>query len=568
MSTVSSTSSSSSSTTTTSTSTSTDYSDFDTSELVEAKLSSRYTRLDSLNTEVSDNETKIAAYQDMQDKLQDVTDTLAALRGDTSSTGKTEDVFRDRTTYLSSSNSSTASTYMSASVDEGTDLGSHTITISQVATSNILTTTAQTSKSDALGWSGTIKLGTGSGSSATSASINITSSMSLADIADDINNEQSTSGVKASVMKVSDSEYQLVLTSTETGQTITASDTTGSVLSSNLGLINSTTGAIVSDMVLQDAQNAEFTVDGVSITRTSNDIDDVLDGVTLHLYSAPSSDTTLTLEIDNDLTAINTAITDFVTAYNTFRDFVISNQNTASDGTADSEATLFGDSTLRSIAQSVQSILSSSVDEQSLALLGITFDSDNKLEIDTTTLENALEDDLDAVQTLFSYTMTSSSGDLGLVRHPDKDMSFTINITVDSSGALSGASIGTDSSMFTISGSTIKGVEGTDYEGLTMVFTGSTAKSITVELSQGIADQLYNSMDAVSNEDDGTLTDLINSLQETNEDLDDRISALEDSISSYKSSLTSLYANMASKIATASNTIDLLKALLNSGSDS
>lgn len=566
MSTVSSTSStSSSSSSTTTTSTSTDYTDFNTSDLVEAKLSSRYTRLDSLNTEVSDNETKIAAYQDMQDKLQAVTDTLAKLRGDTSSTGKASDVFRDRTTYLSSSNSSTASTYMSASVDEGTEMGSHTITISQVAKTNIVSTTAQTSESSALNWSGVITLGTGSGSSATSASINITATMSLADIADAINNEKDTSGVKASVMKVSDSEYQLVLTSTETGRTITASDTSGSVLSGNLGLIDSS-GTIVSDMVLQDAQSAKFTVDGVSITRTSNDIDDVLDGVTLHLYSAPSSDTTLTLEVDNDLSAIKTAVTDFVTAYNTFRDFVVTNQSTASDGTANSDATLFGDSTLRSVAQSVQSILSSSVDEQSLALLGITFDTDNKLEVDETTLDNALQDNLDAVQSLFSYTMTSSSGDLGLVRHPSKDMSFTIDITVDASGALSGASIGGDSSMFTVSNGTITGVAGTDYEGLTMVYTGTTAKSITVELSQGIADQLYTAMDAVSNEDTGSLTDLINSLQSSNDDLDSRISSLEDSISSYKSSLTTLYANMASKIATASNTADLLKALLNANS--
>ncbi|MGE5517206.1 MAG: flagellar filament capping protein FliD [Bacteroidota bacterium] len=561
MSTVSSTSSSSSSTTTTSTST--DYTDFNTSDLVEAKLSSRYTRLDSLNTEVSDNETKIAAYQDMQDKLQAVTDTLAKLRGDTSSTGKASDVFRDRTTYLSSSNSSTASTYMSASVDEGTEMGSHAITISQVAKTNIVSTTAQSSKTDDLGWSGAITLGTDSGSS---ASINITATMSLADIADAINNEKSTSGVQASVMKVSDSKYQLILTSTETGRTITAKDTSGSVLSGNLGLIDSS-GAVISGMVLQDAQSAKFTVDGVTITRTSNDIDDVLDGVTLHLYSAPSSDTTLTLEVDNDLSAIKTAITDFVTAYNSFRDFVVTNQSTASDGTANSDATLFGDSTLRSVAQSVQTILSSAVDQQSLALLGITFDTDNKLEVDETTLDNMLQDNLDAVQSLFSYTMTSSSGDLGLVRYPSKDMSFTIDVTVDANGALSGASIGGDSSMFTVSNGTIKGVEGTDYEGLTMVYTGTTAKSITVKLSQGIADQLYTAMDAVSNADTGSLADVIKSLQSSNDDLDSRISSLEDSISSYKTSLTTLYANMAAKISTASNTADLLKALLNANSN-
>jgi len=564
MSSVSSTTSSTSTTSTSSTTSSTtNYDDFDTASLVEAKLESRYNRIDSMETEVSENETKIAAYEDLQGMLQDLTDALETLRGDPSSSGKSSNVFLDRTAYLTSSSSTSASTYMSATVEEGTDLDTHTITITQVAKTNILGSSSQSSRYDTLGVSGTFTIGTSAGGS---ASITVDTDMSLGDIADAINAEQSTSGVKATVMKVSDSSYQLILTSIETGETITASDTSGTVLTSTLGLLNSS-GAINSSNVLQAAQNAIFSVDGVTITRSSNDIDDVLDGVTLHLYSAPSTDTTLTLEISNDLTGIQDAITSLVDTYNTLRDFIVTNQTTASDGTADDTATLYGDSTLRSIASTLQSILSSGTSDTSLAALGITFDDDNKLVVDDSALENALLDNLDDIESLFSYKMTSSSGDLGLVRHPNSSFDFTLDVTVDSSGTLTSASVNGDSSLFTVSGGTIKGATGSIYEGLTLVYTGSTSKSIDVVLTQGIADKMYYSSDAVGNSDSGTLVDVIEALQNNNDTLNDKIDTLTSSTQTYASYLYTLYSNMAAKISEAETTVKLLKALLNASTD-
>lgn len=564
MSSVSSTSSSTSTTSTrTTTSSTTNYDDFDTASLVEAKLESRYNRIDSMETEVSDNETKIAAYEDLQGMLQDLTDALEPLRGDPSSSGKSSNVFRDRTAYLTSSSSTTASTYMSATVEEGTDLDTHTITITQVAKANILGSSSQSSRYTALGVSGTFTLGTSAGGSAT---ITVDADMSLGDIADAINAEQSTSGVKATVMKVSDSSYQLILTSVETGETITASDTSGTVLTSTLGLLNSS-GAINSSNVLQAAQNAIFSVDGVTITRSSNDIDDVLDGVTLHLYSAPSTDTTLTLEVSNDLTSIQDAITSLVDTYNTLRDFIVTNQTTTSSGTADDSATLYGDSTLRSIASTLQGILSSGTSDTNLAALGITFDDDNKLVVDDSALGNALLDNLDDIEALFSYQMTSSSGDLGLVRHPNSSFDFTLDVTVDSSGTLQSASVGGDSSLFTVSGSTIKGATGSIYEGLTLVYSGSTSKSIDVVLTQGIADKMYYSSDAVGNSDTGTLVDVIDSLENNNDILNDKIDSLTTSTQTYASYLYTLYSSMAAKISEAETTVKLLKALLNASTD-
>ena len=560
----------SSTTSTTSTSTSTSstssssssYDDFDVESLVEAKLASRYERLDSMETEVSDNETKIAAYEDLQDLLDTLSDTLQTLRSDPSVSGQSDDVFLDRTAYLTSSTSVDASTYMSATVEEGTDLGTHSVVISQIATTNILGSEKQTSRYDALGWTGTFSLGTKDGDS---ADIEVTSSMSLGDIADAINTETSTTGVVASIMQVSEGSYKLILTTSDTGESITASDVSGTLLSDSLGLIDSN-GDIDSDMVLQEAQDAILKVDGVTITRSSNDIDDVLDGITLHLYAA-NADTTLTLEVDNDLTGIQDAVEAFVEAYNAVREFIITNQSTNTDGTAADDAVLYGDSTLRSLNNYLQTIVSSGVGDADLSDLGITLDEDNLLELDTSTLENLLLDDLDTIQSLFSYQMTASSGDLSLVRHPDAAFDFTLGITVDDDGNISSVSVDGDTSLFTISGSTIKGAEGTEYEGLTLVYTGSTSKSITVTTTQGIADQLYNAVDTIANEDDGALTTLIDNLEDENDTIEDSISTLESSISTYSDYLYELYSTMAASISEAETTLKLLEALLNADSD-
>lgn len=569
MASVSSTSSSSSSSSTSST----DYLSFDTEALVEAKLESRYTRVDSLQAEVDENDTKIAAYQDMQDLLLTLQESLQTLRSDPSTTGQEDDVFLDRSGYLTSTGSTAASTYLTATVDSGTDLGDHTITIEQIATANKIGSDSVSSRYDDLNVSGTISVGVEGG---TSAEITITDSMSLGDIADAINAETTTSGVTASVMKVSDSSYMLVLTTSDTGETITLSgeDSAGqSLLSDTLGFgtVDSTTGAVTvdDDNVLQVGQDAMLTVDGVSITRSSNDIDDVLDGITLHLYAPTSdgdsstTDPTLTISIENDLDSIKEAVSAFVEAYNSFRSFVLTNQEVTDDGSASDDATLFGDSTLRSISATLQTALNESIDEESLATIGITFDSDNNLELDEDTLDAALLDDLDTVKSLFSYSVETSSGDLSLVRHPDESFDFTMDIDVTNQTV----SVDGDTSLFTFDGSTIKGVEGSIYEGLTFVYTGSTSKSISVLLTQGIADQMYNDVDTVANEDDGTLTDLIDTLESKNDDLEQDISDLEDSISTYSDYLYEAYSSVAAKLATAQSTLDLLEALLNANND-
>lgn len=563
----SSVSSSTSTTTSSTTSYSQNRNDFDTTSLVEAAVADRLARADTLETKLSTNEAKITAYQEMQDLLLTMQDSLQALRGDPSSSGKDDDVFRNRTGYLTSSTSTDADTLLSVTVEDGADLTSHEIEILQVAKTERLGGGTQSSRSDNLGWNGSFSLGTTLDGTSSSATITITDSMSLDDIVDAINAETTTTGVSASVIKVSDDEYMMVLTGSETAATIDLADSDGSVLQ-QLGILDDQ--GQKAD-VLQAAQSAQLVIDGVTIERGSNQIDDAVDGITITLYKAEEGNT-LTLEIDNSLSDIKEQVQALVEAYNGFRDFVLTNQSTADDGTADESATLFGDSTLRSVSSQLQTALTSSIDEASLASLGITFDDDNKLELDEDTLDDALLNSLDEIQALFSYQATTSSGNLTLLRHGDGPASaeFTLDITVDTSGDISAVSMGGDSSLFTFDSATgrIFGAEGSDYEGLTFVFSGSATQSITVSLSQGIADRMWQAVETVADEYDGQLAGMISNLEKADESLQSRIDTIESNAERYRSYLLDKYARIEAKLSEAQSVLDLLDAITNSESES
>jgi flagellar hook-associated protein 2 len=544
------------SSTTTTTTSSVSYSqnrnDFDTDSLVEAAVADRLARADTLETKVTTNETKIAAYEEMQTLLLAMQDSLQALRADPSSSGQEDDVFLNRTGYLTSDTSTSADTLLSVTVEDGTDLGSHEIEILQVAKAERLGGTSQSSRSDDADMEGSFTIG--------GTAFTVTADMSLDEIVDTINSETSNTGVKASVIKVSDDEYMMVLTGTETNAEITLADTSGTVLQ-DLGLIDE--NGDKAD-ILQAAQPARVKIDGVTIERDSNEIDDAIDGITLTLYKAESGNT-MTLEVDNSLSDIKTQVETLVETYNALRDFILLNQTTSSDGSADENAVLFGDSILRSVSTQLQEALTASVDEASLATLGLSFDEQNYLELDEDTLDDALLNDLDSIQSLFSFQAETSSGNLSLLRHGDgpESADFTMDITV-TDGAVSAVSVGGDTSLFTVSGSRIIGAEGSIYEGLTFVFTGDATQSIDVSVSQGIADRMWQAVETVADENDGQLAEQITTLEDSNSDLEDRITTIEANAETYRSYLLDKYARIEAKLAEAQSVLDLLEALTNS----
>ncbi|MEH2488218.1 flagellar hook-associated protein 2 [Bradyrhizobium sp. AZCC 2230] len=540
-------------TTGTTTSTSVDW-----SALITAAVNAKLTAATTISTSITSNEAKISAYQTLQTDLSTLSSGLSSLATAVVNSLATN-AFATRAATISSSGDVSASSALSMSVSNGAATGDHTLTISQVATAQKVVGTSQSSQTSALGYSGTFSLGLGSGST---ADITVTSTMSMQDVVDAINAQTSTTNVQASIVQVSSGSYEMVLSGTEDAADISYSSTSGDDILNKLGVTDST-GAFAD--VLQTSQAAEFSLDGISMTRDTNDITDVLTGVTFNLLQATPSGTSLSISIEPDTSQITTAIESLVTNYNTFRDAVIAQQATASDGTADSSAVLFGDGTMRDIMDSLQNALNSTVGGLTMADLGLSFNEKNELELDTSTLSNVLSTNLSGVTTLLSAQTKTSSSQLSVVNTGTSPQSFTLDLTVDSSGNLSSASVGGDSSLFTVSGTTILGAAGTAYAGMAFTYSGSTSQSITVTSTSGIATQLYQLSKTYSSSS-GSLQTLITNLTDRDTDLQQKVDDIESNASAYQTQLQTQYANYQAAITSANNTLTYLKALLNSSS--
>ena len=527
--------------------------------LIDAAVNAKLVQATSISTSITSNQAKIAAYQALQTDLATLASGLTSLSSSIVNSLATN-AFSTRAATISSTGDVSASSALSMTVDNGAATGDHTLQISQLAAAEKVIGASQSSQSTALGYSGTFSLGLAGGST---ASITVTSTMTMQDVVDAINAQTSTTNVQASIVQVSSGSYEMVLTGTQNAADINYSSTSGDDVLNKLGVTDSS-GAFTD--VLQTAQSAEFTLDGIAMTRNTNAITDVLSGVTFDLLQATPSGTSLNVSIGTDTSQITSALQTFVTNYNAFRDAVIAQQASNSDGTASSSAVLFGDGTLREINDELQAALDSSVGGLSMAGLGLSFNEKNELQLDTSTLSDTLSSNLAGATTLLSAQTTTSSSQLGVVNTGNSPQSFTLDVTVDSSGNLSGASVNGDSSLFTVSGDSIIGNAGTAYAGMAFTYSGSTSQSITVTSTTGLAAQLYNIANTYSNSS-GSLQTLIDNLQTQDTTMQQKVDDIDSAAATYKTQLQTKYANYQAAIESANNTLTYLKALLNSSSN-
>jgi flagellar hook-associated protein 2 len=553
------TSSSTSSATSTTTSGTKTTTSVDWTALIESQVNAKLAQATTIQTSITSNEAKISAYQDLQTLLSTVATATKSLSSSIVNS-LSSSVFGTRAATITSTGDISASSALSMSIGNGAATGDHTLQISQIATAQKVIGSSVADKSAELGYSGTFSIGLAGG---TSADVAITSTMSLEDVVDAINAQTSTTNVQASIIQVSSTEFEMVLSGTEDAADIETSSVSGDDVMNKLGVTDSS-GDFTD--VLQTAQPAIFKLDGVSLTRDTNDITDVLSGVTFNLLQDTPTGTTLNISIEADTSSISTALQTFVTDYNAFRDYVYGQQQLSSDGTVDSSSVLFGDGTMRTITTQMEQALNTSIGGLSLSDLGLSFNTTNDLELDTSVLSTTLSQNLAGAMSLLSAQTTTSSSSLSVVNTGSSPpASFALDLTVDSSGALTSASVGGDSSLFTVSGNSIIGNAGTIYAGMAFTYSGSTSTSVTVTSTTGIAAQIYNLAKSSSDTSTGSVQTLITNLQTRDDSMQQQIDDINSRAALYKTMLTNQYAKYQSAISTANSTLDYLSALLNSG---
>jgi flagellar hook-associated protein 2 len=158
------------------------------------------------------------------------------------------------------------------------------------------------------------------------------------------------------------------------------------------------------------AVDAVLTVDGVSYTRSSNSVTDVVDGVTLNLLAAS---TTASVSLARDTSQLVDKIDALVTAYNEANSLFteVGNPKSSLDIYG---ATLVGDTTVRMVRTQLREALlgeSSTPGTNVTAAwqMGLSVDKAGVMTLDKAKLVTALEDNFDDVVTTFTANQNNRS---------------------------------------------------------------------------------------------------------------------------------------------------------------
>jgi flagellar hook-associated protein 2 len=162
---------------------------------------------------------------------------------------------------------------------------------------------------------------------------------------------------------------------------------------------------------LQTAQNAELTVNGIEIVRTTNSVSDVVDGVTFNLATLTSG--AARIDLTRDTSGITSKIETLVTAYKNFEE----NLKILGDRTSEVEefgGALAGDSLLQNIRAQVRAMLVSTSSTPGTTVkaprdVGLTFDRNGILQFDKEKLATQLQSNFDEVAQMFSANTNNQS---------------------------------------------------------------------------------------------------------------------------------------------------------------
>ncbi|SFM65434.1 flagellar filament capping protein FliD [Variovorax sp. OV329] len=388
-------------------------SNLDLSSLLTQLQTAENAPLAALQTKAKSFTSKLSAYGQIQSALESLQNAAKKLG--------------DPALFQAVTGTPTVSGILSASSTDASAAGNYSITVSQLAQAQSVIAKGQLTSSTAIG-SGkvTIDFGTVSGGTldpatgtysgasfasdltrpAKSLTIDSTNN-TLTGIRDAIN--ASDMGVSASIVNDgSGTPYRLVLLSKETGEASSMRiKVDGDAALQNL-LGNDPAGTQNLQQTLA-AQNAKLNVNGIAVTSATNTVKEAIQGTTLTLVQTGTTG----LSMKANTTAMTTAINDFVKAYNSLQG--TAKTLTTYDADTKSGSALTGDSTLRNLMNRVRGVLSSpqasgSNEVKVLNEIGVAFQKDGTLVVDSTKLGKALDTNLAGVSKLFASGTGSTSG--------------------------------------------------------------------------------------------------------------------------------------------------------------
>ena len=357
---------------------------------------------------------------------------------------------------------------------------------------------------------------------------------------------------------------------------------------------------------LANAQDAEFTFNGVNMTRSKNTIDDIITGATFTLNNVDDKTTSgeykdTVISISKDTASLVKTMQSMVQAYNTLK----TNLDTATSYDSESKAagSLNGLSEITSIKRQINSIITNTdKNGKSLMDFGFSFTDKGVLSLDTKALESAISDDYENFKKFFSSNTTYenavfySSGSItssastwtGKIKINDKefdlaeiDKKITPSTQDKTKQAaelvkqINDAKIGVTASLDDAGKLVLKGVndktlkietgDGGD-DALKALGLSAGSKTGVKSVNEGFFAKMNSLIDSLINSKKGSLTNFATELKDKNKLLTKQKERTQNSIDKKYEQMTTTFIAYASAIAKMTNSFSALQSIIDAQS--
>ena len=334
--------------------------------------------------------------------IQTTISAFGAVKSDVAAFQTAAQALADPSTWSATVGTSSDSSSVSVSTSTNAAAGAYAVQVQNLASAQSTVSSTFASSSSLVG-SGTlhIDLGTWSANQAgftaqsgsTGVDITVGASDTLASVVSNIN--AANAGVTASI--VTDATgARLVLTSTTTGAangfrvTAVDSDGTNTDASGLSALAFDPPNGATTSSITQSGANAQATINGLTVTSSTNTLTNVLQGLTVNLLKATTNPVQLTVAPDTK--SMTTAVTNFATAYSSM--ITLLNTDLAYNASTSTAGPLQGDSTAITLQRQLENIAGSvstaSTAFTTLSQIGVQVQTDGTLTVNSTTLANAM----------------------------------------------------------------------------------------------------------------------------------------------------------------------------------
>ena len=309
--------------------------------------------------------------------------------------------------------------------------------------------------------------------------------------------------------------------------------------------------------------DSAFTVDGISMTRSSNSVDDLFDGFTLDLKK--TSGTAIRVSSEVDLSSVKTLVEGYVGTYNEVMES-LGAMGANDEVDPENDGALIGDSTLREIMRELREMSSLAIGGYEggpyyLSFLGVATQRDGSLTFDPKKLETQFKSKPETVRAFFSNNYATSNSNITIkafdfVNTKPGSYAFATDGTTHTIGGVSATKSGD-----------VYSVASGDPRGLNIeVKNGSGVTSGTIYYGKSFLNLLKDKLDTYL-KFNSIIDTRMNNLNTTLRTVSDKQIALESRIQKLTERYAMQYSAMESTIAQFQETGNMLTSMLETKKD-